>query len=111
MWITPKEGELTDQELTDICDKLKQDAIDNISTCHDCGADPFHLHMVGCDVERCAECGGQRIGCECDSKKRLPWTGIWPGYLECHELQLICKWNEDGDWRFDLNTLSIKERV
>ena len=33
--------------------------------CGDCGAKPGELHQQGCDVERCAMCGAQQIGCEC----------------------------------------------
>jgi Zn finger protein HypA/HybF involved in hydrogenase expression len=31
--------------------------------CHDCGAEPGELHMDGCDVEQCPECGRQLITC------------------------------------------------
>lgn len=33
--------------------------------CHDCGAIVGQLHVFGCDMEQCACCGGQRLGCEC----------------------------------------------
>lgn len=33
--------------------------------CHDCEAIFGQLHVFGCDLEKCACCGGQRLGCEC----------------------------------------------
>lgn len=43
---------------------------DGNERCHDCGIvnKPGHFHHPGCDVERCALCGGQVIGCDCGSK-------------------------------------------
>ena len=33
--------------------------------CHDCNVAPGNYHHPGCDWERCANCGGQLIGCDC----------------------------------------------
>jgi hypothetical protein len=33
--------------------------------CHDCNTPAGGLHHPGCDTERCADCGGQAIGCDC----------------------------------------------
>lgn len=38
----------------------------NSRPCHDCGAIKGEFHVEGCDVERCAGCGGQRFGCDCE---------------------------------------------
>jgi len=58
--------------------------------CPDCGAKVGQLHVVGCDIERCSWCGHQAIGCLCSVEDarlypRLPWSGTWPGVVECRE--------------------------
>ena len=89
--------------------------------CYDCGAAVGRRHGSGCDVERCPDCGGQRVGCDCGKKrrhKRLPWTGYWPGAQECREFGwyarlvagrgwLPCAAGEPGAAE-DLNRLAIE---
>jgi hypothetical protein len=54
--------------------------------CPDCSAKPGGNHAHGCDVERCPACGGQRLSCTCQTRRRpLPWSGEWPGVMECRE--------------------------
>jgi len=39
--------------------------------CHDCGIlnKPGNYHHTGCDIERCPECRGQLLSCDCDFPK------------------------------------------
>ena len=74
-----------------ICDFCKQEMTDNVGcigagfdindkhldpipndegqNCHDCGAPDGTLHHPGCDSERCPNCGGQAIGCDCEDSQ------------------------------------------
>lgn len=81
-------------------------------TCHDCEAKPGEYHDMGCDVERCPDCGGQMIGCYCedpretfDEGERLIWTGYWPGTKECIEYGFFNKWVTTGTRRIRGHTL------
>lgn len=62
--------------------------MNELQTCHDCGAKPGEPHIDGCDVERCSVCGGQRLQCGCagHDKQFARWTGIWPGKVEAEYL-------------------------
>lgn len=78
-----------------------------LRNCNDCGATPGNLHDLGCDVERCSQCGHQLISCDCsvcdeDSEEssytaaqlenRLPWSGEWPFNEACREFGFYCYW-------------------
>lgn len=93
----------------------------NENKCHDCGVDPNNFHINGCDVERCPNCGRQSISCDCEdsetvfedsqdnsfsfrvfnrdiSRKRLKWSGEWPGEKECREFGWYSKFIEFKGW-------------
>jgi hypothetical protein len=36
------------------------------SPCPACGVYYFELHVAGCPIEECAECGGPRAECGCE---------------------------------------------
>lgn len=50
------------------------------TTCPDCGTGLNEPHKKNCDVERCSECGGQRLQCACEGHDpaKSSWTGEWP---------------------------------
>ena len=84
--------------------------------CYDCSAAVGELHDEGCDVERCPDCGGQMLSCDCAVESvhpRIPWNGEWPGVAECREYGFWCYWgppwiscNKDHpEAREDLNRL------
>jgi hypothetical protein len=73
-------------------------------TCPDCGVNPGELHIRGCDVERCPDCGGQLLFDDCADPPglihpRQPWTGEWPGFAECREFGWFCKFVPGQGWQ------------
>lgn len=111
MFLTPKQLELNQQQIDEICERLwkEENRISN-KHCGDCNAAPGEQHLEGCDVARCTSCGGQRLACDCKDGEPDIWTGLWPGIKECYERKLICfdtclhpVTNEALGWRFDLN--------
>lgn len=92
-----------DQTLEERVDDYKNELNKPLRSCNDCGAEPNSLHQPGCDVARCALCGGQAISCECSEgdyneetdeydhieldweTTTVPWQGYWPGIDKCVE--------------------------
>lgn len=68
--------------------------------CPDCNVSPGDVHLIGCDVERCPECGHQLLSCGCDdmTSPRLPWNGAWPGVSECVEFGWYAKLVRGKGW-------------
>ena len=69
--------------------------------CPDCGAKPGEQHTEWCDVERCPDCGGQLISCDCEGEftaPRVPWSGEWPGVMECREFGWYSKMVPGKGW-------------
>ena len=99
----------------------------DLTPCPDCKAMPGERHQDGCDVERCPKCGGQLISCRHTVlvDNRIPWSGEWPGEMECREFDWWVYWGDapvhGGPWircerdhpgaRADLNRLYMGEAV
>lgn len=74
---------------------MSRDVLDSTppgeNNCPDCGVSPGENHLdVGCDVERCAATGFQRLSCDecgCDGDcEGVPWSGRWPGLADVERL-------------------------
>jgi len=96
-----------------------------VKVCPVCEAGPGQFHKEGCDNERCAKCGTQRVSCEpmrgCDGvyqPERIAWSGREPGEAECEQYGYYSKivpekgWvacdKDDPDAQPDLNRLIME---
>jgi len=75
--------------------------------CWDCDCEQGKLHMLGCDMECCPECGGQFISYACDNKDppppdevRVPFI-FWPNVCAlCGQLNPELFHVPDHVWRY-----------
>src|SRR5262249_21296214 len=96
--------------------KSWKELFEHPTNCPDCGGAHGRYHKPGCDIERCAACGGQYISCDCGFEEsrengelekngirpvppddRMPWSGHWPGDRECVEFGFFARrWDGPG---------------
>jgi hypothetical protein len=68
--------------------------------CPDCGVAVGQQHDPSCDVARCPACGGQRLGCDCKTRRKAaPWSGTWPGEKEAAAFGWYCVLTSDQGWK------------
>jgi hypothetical protein len=70
----------------------------DLARCGDCGVREGQYHLDGCDMERCAECGGQRISCCCHSEKKMPFIEYPNICIKCGKLHPELFMVEDEEW-------------
>jgi hypothetical protein len=72
--------------------------------CQDCGVYPGEIHEPGCEIAKCAICGGWLITCRCIKEDAfftevqelggpIPWSGVPVGTQEAIEYGFWCKWS------------------
>lgn len=66
--------------------------------CSYCQVPAGSPHVAYCDWEHCSVCGSQRHVCECKGHKRkfVPFTGYYPGEIECYALGWFIGWDGAG---------------
>ena len=117
MFLTAKDLGLSQHEVNKINERLWKER-EPLGKCPDCQVNPGEIHLKGCDVAHCLNCGQQTIFWDCcENIENDIWSGLWPGVKECYEQKLICfdtckypSSNEYIGWCFDLNTLTFKKQ-
>jgi hypothetical protein len=69
--------------------------------CGDCGVREGEMHALGCTVEHCGWCHGQRISCDCEGTDvpRLPFI-LYPQLCgRCGEPFPKVFWVSDAAWK------------
>ena len=91
---------MTPEEVTKLAVKESEE---ELGGCPDCAAHVGEQHTDHCDVERCPDCGGQMLSCNCDGDSdiinpRIPWSGLWPGVAECRAYGLWSYFTQADGW-------------
>tara|TARA_R110002111_G_scaffold100975_1_gene156372 strand:+ start:16433 stop:16927 length:495 start_codon:yes stop_codon:yes gene_type:complete len=61
--------------------------MDKKEKCPDCGTALGEPHKNDCDIQRCSECGGQKISCDCatHTPSKSVWNDEWPESQDCDD--------------------------
>ena len=106
MFLTPKELDLNQQQINEICEKLWKEVLENSkkkhSVCPECGVALGENHLNECKIKQWQKSNF-------NIKSPSIWKGINIGIKECYDLKLIC-FNTSPQvlkWTFDLNKWSV----
>jgi hypothetical protein len=68
--------------------------------CPDCRSPVGELHKPGCDIERCRDCGQQKLTCGCELDHTI-WTGEWPETIQDVKAKYDALLGMEGEWDTD----------